>query len=122
MSEDWTSARAGRGSSPRCRGAGGDQRALHVGRKGADLAGEASVEAATSVLCAARAPDRTESAVAVPAAVSVRSISAASDLIWLATSEEVATSGRLGVAGADSTEAAVAEPAAVRGALDIGRQ
>ena len=46
----------------------------------------------TSVVWASRAPARTEAAVAVPAAVSVRSTSAASDLIWEAASEEADTS------------------------------
>ena len=39
-----------------------------------------------SVLCASRAPEVTASAVEVPAVDSERSISAASDLTWLAAS------------------------------------
>ena len=70
---------------------------------------------------ASRAPDRTEAAVALPAAESVRSTSAASDLICEAASAEAATSVDWASRALVRIEFAAPVPTAVRARFDLGR-
>ena len=72
-----------------------------------------SVDVATRVLCASRAPPSIDVAVAEPAAAKVRSTSADSDLIWFVASADAVISVVCASRALFSTEAAALVPTAV---------